>query len=99
MGATLNLLGRRRCHNFGTFGLTSVAGQGAGILNLVPLLTTTLHYGLFDEKGCLDVRLAFDHRVLDGALAAEALFQLETVLLGQILDEVRALAAPTKLAA
>jgi hypothetical protein len=99
MGATLNLLGRRRCHNFGTFGLTSVAGQGAGILNLVPLLTTTLHYGLFDEKGCLDVRLAFDHRVLDGALAAEALFQLETVLLGQILDEVRALAAPAKLAA
>jgi hypothetical protein len=42
----------------------------------------------------LDVRLAFDHRVLDGALAAEALLQLETVLLGQILDEVRALANP-----
>jgi hypothetical protein len=96
MWATLNLFGRRRCHNFGTFGLTSVAGQGAGILNLVPLLTTTLHYGLFDDKGCLDVRLAFDHRVLDGALAAEALLQLETVLLGQILDEVRALGTPAR---
>jgi hypothetical protein len=92
MWATLNLLGRRRCHNFGTFGITSVAGQGAGILNLVPLLTTTLHYGLFDEKGCLDVRLAFDHRVLDGAQAAEALLHLEGTLLGAILDEVRALA-------
>ncbi len=32
MWAALNLFGRRRCHNFGTFGLTSVAGQGAGPL-------------------------------------------------------------------
>jgi hypothetical protein len=91
MWAGLNLLGRRRCHNFGTFGLTSVAGQGAGILNLVPLLTSTLHYGLLDEKGCLDVRLAFDHRVLDGAQAAESLLHLEVTLLGAILDEVRSL--------
>jgi hypothetical protein len=90
MWATLNVFGRRRCHNFGTFGLTSVAGQGAGILNLVPLLTSTLHYGLLNEKGCLDVRLAFDHRVLDGALAAESLLHLEVTLLGEILDEVRA---------
>src|SRR5262249_27607755 len=93
MWATLNLFGRRRCHNFGTFGITSVAGQGAGILNLVPLLTSTLHYGLFDDKGCLDVRLAFDHRVLDGAQAAETLLHLEVTLLGAILDEVRALGA------
>jgi hypothetical protein len=91
MWATLNMAGRRRCHNFGTFGLTSVAGQGAGILNLVPLLTTTLHYGLFDDSGCLDVRLAFDHRVLDGATAAETLLHLEVTLLGEILDEVRSL--------
>jgi hypothetical protein len=92
MWATLNLFGRRRCHNFGTFGLTSVAGQGAGILNLVPLLTSTLHYGLLDDKGSLDVRLAFDHRVLDGAQAAESLLHLEVTLLGPILDEVRFLA-------
>lgn len=94
MWATLNLFGRRRCHNFGTFGLTSVAGHGAGILNLVPLLTTTIHYGLMDEKGCLDVRLAFDHRVLDGALAAQALARLEGCLLGEILAEVKAMKIP-----
>jgi hypothetical protein len=91
MRATLNLAGRRRCHNFGTFGITSVANQGAGILNLVPLLTTTIHYGLLDDKGCLDVRLAFDHRVIDGGLAAESLLHLEVTLLGEILDEVRSL--------
>ena len=92
MWAALNLFGRRRCHNFGTFGLTSVAGQGAGLLNLVPLLTTTLHHGLFDDKDRLDMRLAFDHRVLDGAVAASALAQLESTLLGEILAEVRVLA-------
>ena len=95
MWATLNLFGRRRCHNFGTFGLTSVAGQGAGLLNLVPLLTTTLHHGLFDETGGLEMRLAFDHRVLDGALAAAALAHLEKTLLGEILAEVKTMAAPT----
>jgi hypothetical protein len=102
MWATLNLLGRRRCHNFGTFGLTSVAGQGAGLLNLVPLLTTTLHHGLFDDKGRLEMRLGFDHRVLDGALAATALAQLEKALLGEILAEVKSMAssaAPTRRAA
>jgi len=88
MWATLNVFGRRRCHNMGTFGLTSVSAHGAGILTLVPLLTSTLFYGVFDEKGCLDVRLAFDHRVLDGALAADCMLHLEGALLGEILEEV-----------
>ena len=91
MWSALNIFGRRRCHNFGTFGITTVAEHGAGILNIVPILTSTLHYGLFDDKGCLDVRLAFDHRVLDGAQAADALAELEQTLLGEILDEVHLL--------
>ncbi len=86
---TLNLFGRRRCHNFGTFGITSVGAQGAGILHLVPLLTATLFYSLFDSAGELDVRLAFDHRVLDGATAATALADLEEVLHSEILQELR----------
>jgi hypothetical protein len=87
----LNLFGRRRSHNFGTFGLTSTACYGAGILTLVPLLTSTIHYGLFDSDGSLDMRLSFDHRVLDGATAAQALLDMEDVLLNEMLDEVRSL--------
>src|SRR5262249_8612686 len=49
--ASLNVFGRRRCHNFGTFSLSSVASQGAGILHLLPILTSALHYGMFDEAG------------------------------------------------
>jgi hypothetical protein len=93
---SLNLFGRRRCHNFGTFGITSVAAQGAGILRLIPLLTSTLHYGLFDEAGRLDVRISWDHRVTDGATIARILSELETVLNR---DMVRELAEPHRAAA
>jgi hypothetical protein len=85
---TLNVLGRRRCHNFGTFGITTVASQGSGVLRIIPLLTTTLHYGLFDAAGNLDMRLSLDHRVLDGMTAADVLADLEATLLGDVLQEV-----------
>jgi hypothetical protein len=95
--ATMNVFGRRRAHNLGTFGITSVAEKGAGALSILPLITSTLHYGLLDANGNLDVRLSFDHRVLDGAPAAEALPSLERTLLGEILDEVRSM-SPTIMA-
>jgi hypothetical protein len=90
--AGLNVLGGRRADSFGTFGTTTVAEHGAGMLQLIPLLTSTLYYGLFDDRGCLDVRLAFDHRVLDGVTAARALLALDGVLHEEILKELRNLA-------
>lgn len=86
--SALNVFGRRRCHNFGTFGISSVAAQGAGLLHLLPLLTTTLHYGLLDDQGRLDVRLSWDHRVLDGATVARVLVDLETTLNRDIAREL-----------
>ena len=85
---SLNVFGRQRTHNFGTFGLTSVASQGAGVLHIIPLLTSTLHYGLFDAEGNLDLRLTWDHRVMDGAIVARILVELERTLLGEILNEL-----------
>jgi hypothetical protein len=84
----LHASGRLRERYFGTFSLSSPAAQGAGMLSLLTALTATLHYGLF-EGGRLDLRLTFDHRVLDGATAARALVALENVLRGPILAEVR----------
>ena len=43
---------------------------------------------MFDSAGNLDVRLTFDHRVLDGATAARTLVELERVLLGPVLTEL-----------
>jgi pyruvate/2-oxoglutarate dehydrogenase complex dihydrolipoamide acyltransferase (E2) component len=66
---------------------TSLGSQGAGILKIVPLLTTTIHYGMFDPSGAVDMRVSFDHRVLDGTTAAQSLADLEGVLLSAILHE------------
>jgi len=82
--AALNVLGPVRCQNFGTFGITSLGAMGAGITHLVPLLTTQIHYGQFDKAGGVEMRLSFDHRVLDGATAAGALAEMEGELLGEI---------------
>lgn len=86
---TLNVLGKQRAHNFGTFTLTTTSGEGAGIQNLEVLLTSTLHYGLFDDRGNLPMRMTFDHRVFDGATAARAMVDLENVLHKEILSELR----------
>lgn len=93
MWGTLNVFGRRRAHNFGTFSMTSVASSGAGLLYVTPLLTTTLHYSLFDEHGNLEMRLMFDHRVVDGATVARALADFDDVLHGEILAELRSMRA------
>jgi hypothetical protein len=86
--AALNICGRRRCHNFGTFSVSSVASSGAGLLHVIPVLTSSLHYGMFDEEGRLDVRITWDHRVMDGATAARILADLEAVLRGAIVKEL-----------
>jgi hypothetical protein len=65
-----------------------VASEGAGILALTSLVTSTLHYGLFDERGKLPTRITFDHRVFDGAIVARALVELEEALQTSILEEV-----------
>ena len=88
MWVSLNLIGKLRSHNFGTFSVTSVAGEGAGIVCLTPLLTTTLHYGLFDDRGNLPMRMTFDHRVIDGACAARALVEMEAALQTELLQEL-----------
>ncbi len=90
---TLNVQGNLRCHNFGTFAISSVSSMGAGLLTLMPILSTQLHYGMLDKENNLDVRLTFDHRVLDGATAARALAALEetmkTVLVREMGTEKR----------
>lgn len=90
----LHASGRSRERNSGTFGVTTVGSAGAGALHLISPLTATLHYGLFDARNRLDLRLTFDHRVFDGAVAGRALTALERVLNGPILDELRRPAAP-----
>ena len=89
----LNVWGRKRAAFMGTSGITVYAGLGAASLHPLSLLTTTLNYGVFEPDGSLDVRIIYDHRVLDGATVARALAELERVLTCEILAELRDLPA------
>jgi hypothetical protein len=86
----LNLSGYRRARYLGTFGISVVAGLGAAGLHLLSPLTTALNYGVFGPDGSLEVRVTYDHRVLDGAAVARAMQDLEGVLKGEILTELKA---------
>jgi hypothetical protein len=85
----LNSSGYRRAKTFGTFGVSTIAGQGAELLYLLSPLATTLNYGVVGADGSVTVRLLFDHRVLDGATAARVLHDVERVLCCEILSELR----------
>lgn len=84
----LNMFGRRRCHNFGTFSVSSIASQGAGLLTVVPILTSALHYGLFEGFGHIPMRITWDHRVMDGATVARILVDLEAILNREMVREL-----------
>ena len=87
---TLNISGFKRSKRFGTFGLSSYGALGAEQIHPISPLTTTLTYGPIDpDTGRVIVKLIYDHRVLDGAYVARRLRDLEDVLNGPILDELR----------
>jgi len=84
----LNVWGRKRAHHLGTFGISVYASLGAASLHPLSPLTTTLNYGVLESDGSMDVRLVYDHRVLDGAVVARALGSLEDELRGRITAEL-----------
>ena len=72
--------GRQRGNYVGTFGVSVYSALGAESLHPISPCTTTLTYGVMGPAGDLDVRLVYDHRVLDGATVARALARLEAQL-------------------
>jgi hypothetical protein len=84
--------GRVTARNFGTFGVSLTGQAGATATNLIGPLTTSLNCGLIQPDGTVDLRLHFDHRVMDGMPAARALAELEEVLRTEIAAELEAMA-------
>jgi hypothetical protein len=87
--STLNVSGVKRAKRFGTFGLSSYGALGAESLHPISPLTTTMTYGPISPTGEVIVKLIYDHRVLDGAYIARRLTDLEAMLHGPILAELR----------
>jgi hypothetical protein len=86
----LNASGYWHARYFGTVGVSLTASLGAASLHQLSPLTVALNYSPFRADGTIDVRLTYDHRVLDGGPLARALAALEDVLHAEILTELRA---------
>jgi hypothetical protein len=89
----LNVTGRQRAKRLGTFGISAYAALGAHSLHPLSPLTGLLNYGPLDADGSLDVRIVYDHRVMDGVTIARALRRLEEVLNDELSEEMRLLGA------
>lgn len=86
---TLNVSGFKRAKRFGTFGVTSYGALGSESLHPISPLTCTLTFGPIDPAGRVNVKLIYDHRVMDGAFVARRLADIESILRGSILEELR----------
>jgi hypothetical protein len=84
-------MARPRGKYFGTFAVTVYSGLGAESLHPLYPVTTTLNYGVIGADGAVDVRITYDHRVMDGATVARALEKLQTELTGEIVAELRSM--------
>jgi hypothetical protein len=82
-------IGRQRGNYFGTFGVSVYSALKAESLHPLAPVTTVLNYGVFADDGSVDVRIIYDHRVMDGATVARVLARLEEVLTGPMLEEIR----------
>jgi hypothetical protein len=90
----LNVLPRRRARHFGTFGVTTMSPFGAKTLEVPTLWTGFLHYGVMSDQGEVPVGIAFDHRVVDGAVVGYTLLEMEQVMHHAILAELRSMRSP-----
>jgi hypothetical protein len=85
-------IGMGRGHFFGTFMLSVYSALDAESLHPLSPLTTVLNYGVINAEGMVDVRIIYDHRVMNGANVARALARLEEILNTVLLEELRLLA-------
>lgn len=92
----LNLVTRARVRRLGTFFLSTLASRGAEIQLPPSIHTCCLTYGPVHSDGTCRVTIAYDHRVMDGAVVADGLKLLEETLQSTILNELKQLSANSK---
>jgi hypothetical protein len=80
--------GRLRANYFGTFIVSVYSSLGVEPLYGLPPSTVLLTYGIVAPDGAVDVRVIWDHRVLDGAVIARILVRMEEVLCTDITQEL-----------
>ena len=92
---TLNLSGFKRAKRLGTFAVSSLGSLGVEQHHPIVPLTTYLTFGPISPGGEVNVKIIYDHRVMDGRCVARCLNDLEETLNSLVLDELKAM-IPTK---
>lgn len=82
---------KKRATRLGTYFVSTLSGLGAEIQLPPSVQTGCLTYGPLDENNVARVTLAYDHRIMDGALVAEVLRRLECALNESMTAELRTL--------
>ena len=83
--------GRQRGNYFGTFAVSVYSALKAESLHPLVPVTAVLNYGVMSEHGEVDVRIIYDHRVMNGTTVATALGRLEEILNSAIVEELSSL--------
>jgi hypothetical protein len=86
---TLYLSGYKRGKRLGTFAISSLGNLGVEQHHPVSPLTTYLTFGPISPQGEVNVKIIYDHRVMDGRCVARCLNDLEETLNTRILDELK----------
>jgi hypothetical protein len=81
----------KRAKRLGTFFVSTLSGLGAEIQLPPSVQTGCLTYGPLNENNVARVTLAYDHRIMDGALVAQVLKRLENVLNESLVEELKAM--------
>ena len=85
---TAHSFAQQRANYFGTFVVSVYSSLGVEPLFGLPPCTVLLTYGVVAPDGAVDVRVIWDHRVLDGAVMARTLVRMEQVLCADITQEL-----------
>jgi len=83
--------GYMRACNFGTFAINSLAGMRSRMTQSIIPITTHFYYGLPDKTEGMLFQIACDHRVYDAYTFMRVCNEMEAVLSGELLEEVKAM--------
>jgi hypothetical protein len=83
-------IGRQRPNFFGTFVIAGMSELGVESQHILSPLSNCLSYGVIANDGNGDLRMYWDHRVMDGVVVGKALGRLEQILNEPIADELLA---------
>ena len=90
----LNIATCNRAKRMGTFFLSTLAGRGVEIQLPPSVHTGCLTFGPLDDNHISRVTIAYDHRIMDGALVADVLQRLEQTLNETLLEELQLVEPP-----